>query len=116
MNECRQLLSHHPSLSTTPSTSSERAPALASKSALNTRSPFSPLPVSEPTDFDGFSLEGTRVTDRGVAAQKEAAETSAKASDKTETTRAEAATTSAELAETAAVETNEPESGVTEES
>ena len=58
----------------------------------------------------------TKSADRGVAAQKEAAETSAKSSDKTETTRAEAATTSAEPAETAAVETNEPESGVTEES
>ena len=58
----------------------------------------------------------TKSVDRGGAAQKEAAETSAKASDKTESIKASADTTSEEPAETAAVDTNEPESGVTEES
>jgi large subunit ribosomal protein L17 len=58
----------------------------------------------------------TKSADRGAAAQKEAAETSAKASDKTESTKAAAEATSAEPAETAAVDSSEPESDVTEES
>lgn len=57
----------------------------------------------------------TKSVDRGGAAQKEAAETSAKASDKTESIEASADTTSEEPAETAAVDTSEPESDVTEE-
>lgn len=58
----------------------------------------------------------TKSGDRGSAAQKEAAETTAKASDKSESIKAAADTTSEEPAETAAVDTSEPESGVTEES
>jgi large subunit ribosomal protein L17 len=58
----------------------------------------------------------TKSADGGAAAQKEAAETSAKASDKTESTKAAAEATSAEPAETAAADSSEPESDVTEES
>ena len=58
----------------------------------------------------------TKSVDRGGAAQKEAAEASAKVSDKTESIKASAEPTSEEPAETAAVDTSEPESGVTEES
>lgn len=58
----------------------------------------------------------TKSADRGGAAQKEAAETSAKASDKTESTKAAAEAASAEPPETAAADTSEPESDVTEES
>jgi len=57
----------------------------------------------------------TKSVDRGGAAQKDAVETSAKGSDKTESIKASADTTSEEPAETAAVDTSEPESGVTEE-
>ena len=62
----------------------------------------------------------TKSGDRGKAAQKEAAETTAMASDKVEAIKASAETTSEAPAETAeettAVETDEPESGATEES
>ena len=58
----------------------------------------------------------TKSGDRGTAAQKEAAETTARVSDKSESIKASTDTTSEEPAETAAIETNEPESGVTEES
>ena len=57
----------------------------------------------------------TKSVDRGGAAQKDAVETSAKGSDKTESIKGSADTTSEEPAETAAVDTSEPESGVTEE-
>jgi large subunit ribosomal protein L17 len=57
---------------------------------------------------------------RGSAAPKEAAESTAKVSDQSESIEASAEVTSdtvsEEPAETAAVDTNEPESGVTEES
>jgi len=55
-------------------------------------------------------------TKSGGAAQKEAAETSAKVSEKAEPIKASADTTSEEPAETATAETSEPESGATEES
>ncbi len=58
----------------------------------------------------------TKSVDRGGATQKEAAETRAKGSDKSEPIKASAETTSEEPAETAAVDNSEPESGVTEES
>ena len=58
----------------------------------------------------------TKSADRGGAAQKESAETSAKGSDKTESIKASADATSEEPAETAAVDTSESESGETDES
>ena len=58
----------------------------------------------------------TKSSDRGSAAQKESAETAAKVSDKSESMKASAETPSEEPAETAADDTNEPESGVAEES
>jgi large subunit ribosomal protein L17 len=58
----------------------------------------------------------TKSGDRGSAAQKETADATAKASDKSESINASADTTSEEPAETAAVDTGEPESVVTEES
>jgi large subunit ribosomal protein L17 len=58
----------------------------------------------------------TKSGDRGSAAQKESAETTAKVSDKSEPIKATADAISEEPAETAAVDTGEPESGVTEES
>ena len=62
----------------------------------------------------------TKSGGRGKAAQKEAADTTAKVSDKAEAIEASAETTSEATAETVeettAVETGEPESGATEES
>ncbi len=58
----------------------------------------------------------TKSVDRDVAAQKESAATTAKGSDKTESIKASADATSEEPAETAAVDTSEPESGETDES
>jgi large subunit ribosomal protein L17 len=57
----------------------------------------------------------TKSVDRGGAAQKEQAETSAKASDKTESIQASADTASEEPAETAVIDASEPESDVAEE-
>jgi large subunit ribosomal protein L17 len=57
----------------------------------------------------------TKSGDRGSATQKESAEKTAKVSGKSESLKASAETTSEEPAETA-VDTNEPESGETEES
>ena len=59
---------------------------------------------------------GSKSVDRGGASQRDAAETSVKPSDKTESIKASPDTAGEEPAETAAVDTSEPESGVTEES
>jgi len=58
----------------------------------------------------------TKSSDRGSTAQKESTESTAKVSDKSESMKTSAETTSEEPAETDAVDTNEPESGVAEES